>query len=209
MTTTPKDFVLMHIDPNYDAQKAHEYYIRTRKLKGRKRGVKKLTGDLANENANTVVRPELRGKFIPKGTPKAGLVTTERQAQVEARVKALQGKLQLLEAVLRKLLSEAQGSSTTKKRTKSATPGSKKTAATSKRKELTAAQKSDKAKKAKAAYKKAHPNSASAQKKERAKKIEEVKAQIKQVKADLKAALERARQDIAKPKLAAASRQSS
>ena len=35
----PNGSVLMHDRSPYDPKKAHEYYLRTRKLKGRKKGV--------------------------------------------------------------------------------------------------------------------------------------------------------------------------
>lgn len=67
----------------YDPQKAHEYYMRTRKLKGRKKG---------SAAAAPVGRP--RGKAQPKAKPKPK--TPEQKAAVRAkqRAQAITNKLQ-------------------------------------------------------------------------------------------------------------------
>lgn len=75
----PDGTILMHAGRPYDPVKAHEYYLRTRKLKGRKRGQ---------------AQP-------PKVDPKA-------KANAAATVARLQKKIQLLEAELRKRKEEAK-----------------------------------------------------------------------------------------------------
>lgn len=188
----PEEFIMIHAAVPYDPVKAHDYYLRNRKLKGRRPGAKvppkKLTGDLANEVTDTVVRPEFRGKFIPKGTPKSAVITTERQLQVEARVKELKGKLTILNAILKQLVGKAQGTSApaTKKTSSTKSADSKTPAAD--RKPLTSAEKADAAKKQKIRYQKQHPDAGKNTKENKA-KIAEVRAKIQQVQSELKAAV--------------------
>lgn len=198
---TPNEFILSHAAQRiYDPVKAHQYYLRTRKLKGRRKGVApapKLTGDLAIEKTNTIVKD---GKVIPDPNvplPKM-TITARRQAEVQARVKELRGKLEVLHTILNTLLKDATGGTThtrAKRATKSVATKSRSAVTQKDRKALTGAQKQEKAKKARAKYQKEHPQSQRTQKaQDKKQKIAEVKQKIEEVKRELTAALERARQ---------------
>ena len=84
----------------YDVDQAHEYYLRTRKLKGRKAGVKKTTTS----------RVPAAKKLAPghKGSVGAKSITQVRQAAVNGRVAGLQAKLAKLETLLQELLAKAK-----------------------------------------------------------------------------------------------------
>lgn len=116
----------------YDPGKAHEYYLRTRKLKGRRRAAATSGG-----------RPEPHSAPAgPKGpvrqTPK------QKQALAAARVAAIQKRLDALKEVLAQLVEQA------KKRSGVETqPDKKSTAETKDSKPKTAAEKKKDAKAAK------------------------------------------------------------
>lgn len=180
MATTPERFILKHARAPYDPVKAHEYYIRTRKLKGRKVGLAIATA--RNLGAHRVA-PKLSTQ-----TQKPVSLSVINQAAVKSRVDALEGKLKILQAILTKLVNEAKGSTPTKKATKTKSVATKtKSAASKDRKPLTTTQKRDRAKKAKIRYQKLHPQSEAAARKQ---KIAEVKAKIEEVRAQLKEALD-------------------
>lgn len=210
---TAEQFILSHAKTPYDPVKAHQYYIQNRQLKGRRKGSvipPRLSGDLAKENTGTVALHP--GVFQPKGTPKAALITTERQAQVQVRVKALQAKLSILGAILKQLVADANGTST-KKTTRTTKGISSKakgsSSAGSNRKPLTATQKRDAAKKQKVRYKKTHPNAGVTKSQERQRQIKEVKQKIEQVRNELKAAIANARHLAANSQPAATGRRNS
>ena len=76
----PNGEVIRHDGEAYDPAKAHEYYMRTRKLKGRKKG-----------SAN------------PPGAQTVGAVPTEqRKKELTQRVQKLESKLKDLEALIAK-----------------------------------------------------------------------------------------------------------
>src|SRR5690348_10480208 len=101
LVQTPEEFISHAIQRTYDPVKAHAYYLRTRHLKGRRKMAKitttnvrkkgKLTGDLAIED--TTNRVNNQGQLI-RTTP--ALISVKRQSEVQARVKELRGKLQIL-----------------------------------------------------------------------------------------------------------------
>lgn len=117
----------------YDSAKRREYYLRTRKLKGRKPGVKPA----------------------PKPKPTRAQRQAARRKKLEAQVEALKGRLEKLRAALKILTEQAQARSGIK-------PDSskKKTSSTTKKtdsKKLTTAQKA-KAAKASAEYREKNPD---------------------------------------------------
>lgn len=197
---TAEQFILSHASAIYDPVKAHQYYLRTRELKGRKKAfVTNKSGESAKENTGTIALHP--GVFQPKGTPKGQLISTVRQQQVEVRVKELQGKLSILSAILKQLVADANGSGTKKtvKTTRSISSKAKtSSSAGSNRKPLTATQKRDAAKKQQVRYKKAHPNAGKVTGAQRQKQIQEVKQKIEQVRNELKAAIANARNLAAK-----------
>lgn len=126
---------------DYDAIKRREYYLRTRKLKGRKPGVKKT--------------PSKKPKAPPK--PTRAQRQAARHKKLEAQVDALKARLEKLRDVLAELTRQAQARSGVKPKT---TP--KKAASSAKKapeKKLTTAQKA-KAAKASKEYRKKNPDKA-------------------------------------------------
>lgn len=187
---TPETFILEHAQKPYDPVKAHDYYIRTRKLKGRRKGSTPAPASTQGGQRGSVGRPRMA--TAPQVT-----ITSQRQAEVKARVEQLQAKLNILNAILKKLIKDAQGDKPATKKstktTKSKSVATKKSSAAD-RKPLTVAQKQEAAKKQRIRYKKTHPNAGKTTSKERQAKIEEVRKQIEQVKAELKAAIAKARE---------------
>lgn len=183
---TPEAFIMSHADLRvYDPIKAHEYYLRTRKLKGRTK--KSIPVKVSNSDA---VSPSF---LHPKPKAQGQLVSVIRQKESEARIKArvaeLKSKLDVLKAILNQLVKDATKNSTSVKTPKNSeatkSPSEKKD-----RKALTGAQKVEKAKKAKIQYQKEHPES---ERQARQRQIKEVQAKIQEVESKLKAALESAR----------------
>lgn len=118
----PNGEILMHAGVPYDPVKAHEYYVRTRKLKGRKKGTRPTAS-------------AVRGARLPvKGNP----VLVKQRKEAAARVASLQKTLAKLQDALKTKMAEAKKAEQKSKR-------SAKEAA----KPDTAAEKSDKAREAK------------------------------------------------------------
>jgi hypothetical protein len=177
----------------YDRQKAHEYYLRTRKLKGRKKGTQKP--DLSSIRPGSHARGGI-GKKASKATKSPAQLRSETQAKV-AGIKA---KITKLEAALKALIKESESS---KSKTKAKTPEKSGSKSESNSKPLTAAQKADK-KKDNAEYYDKHKKPA--EKKETGlsemtteQKIEEVRAQLKQARAQLRAAMSKAGRPTTQP----------
>lgn len=96
---TPEEFVedyLAHAGKYYDPAKAREYYLRTRKLKGRKAATAEATV----------------GRHPPKAAPpprRSGPQTAkQKQALATARVAAIQKRLDALKEVLAQLVEQAK-----------------------------------------------------------------------------------------------------
>ena len=85
---TPTEFELQHL-AIYDPVRAHEYYLRTRKLKGRQRGPGEQPEGFAKANAR---RHEL--------------AKPRQRRELQARVRSLEGKLRKLEAKIREMEHE-------------------------------------------------------------------------------------------------------
>ena len=141
----PDGTTLMHAGRPYDPKKAHEYYLRTRKLKGRKKGqynpavaslAKRLAG-MSDEQIHQEIqksknpaekkliqimlgnRQKIRGKQKPKATP-------EEKAAAARRVASLQSKLGELNQKLKEAMAKARKSEAKKKRGPTAADKSKK-----------------------------------------------------------------------------------
>lgn len=173
----PDDSALLHATKPYDPQKAREYYLRTRELKGRKSGSKETPIGR---------RPAAPSK--QKSHPKASnlrLVAESRQASLEVRLNNLRD-------VLAKLLEKAKEGIDTE--TKS-DPATKKTSdsKSSKQEPLTGAAKAKAAKASKDYYEKNKEPSAKDDEKLK-ERIEEVRQKILKIREELKAAIEKARQ---------------
>lgn len=173
-------------DPDYDPIKAREYYLRTRKLKGRHPAAPPPVP--VGRHPAKVLPVKKHAAPLAKSTakPKRKSAAQERK-EAEAHVAALQGKLDQLHKVLAALVKAAKARSGVKPVAPAKKAAPKKTAGhqpTAKEK-LTAAQKAKKAKDAKDAYDKAHPDAKAA---ELTKKIAEVTQKIHDMKAEIAAA---------------------
>jgi len=83
----------------YDANYARQYYLRTRKLKGRKHGTHPDTGLARNSRARSGAQPK-----------KDPAVRARQRQALAARIKTLEGKLTQLEAKIRKRAQEERAS---------------------------------------------------------------------------------------------------
>ena len=140
--------VLKH---EYDAQKAHEYYLRTRELQGHSRDP-----DMVRTPVRSAVQPKsspISKKPATKAAvrkPAAPKETIEqRRARIAAATEQLKAKLEQLREVLRKLVDEAKIRSGGE-----AVKDGAKPAAEEKPSEQTPAEKADQAKKAHDYYEK-------------------------------------------------------
>lgn len=93
---TPTEFQLenlTHFMPGYDPQKAHEYYLRTRQLKGRKKSTQPLptSGRTSGKQLPAHRRP--KGEISPK---------VQQKAHLQANITNLQAKLVNLKAMIAK-----------------------------------------------------------------------------------------------------------
>lgn len=173
----------------YDRVKAHEYYLRTRKLKGRKPAAAKPA--LSSIKPGTHATPKKAG--IGK---KASVATKKSPAQLrsdaQARVASIKGRLAKLESALKALLKETKSSKTKTKTPEKAATKSKSTSDT----HLTAAQKNAKKRANKEYYdkhKKPAEKKTGTHEMTDEQKIEHLRSQIRQARAQLKAAVAQAR----------------
>ena len=99
----PDGTTLMHGSAPYDPVKAREYYLRTRKLKGRKKGVARpLKGKKPRRSKAFTVQVD--GKTY-KLSPRQ---LAEQKAYAEKRVLGIKKKLTQLNAELKKKMAEAR-----------------------------------------------------------------------------------------------------
>jgi hypothetical protein len=82
---------LVHL---YDAEKAHEYYIKNRELKGRKKGV-------ADTISTGVSRAAIPAHAKPKHAPVPSPVSAKQKAELKANVASLQDRLHKLEKLIK------------------------------------------------------------------------------------------------------------
>lgn len=196
--------VLMHAGRPYDPKKAHEYYLRTRNLKGRKKGqydphlatlAKRLAGmsdeqiheeikkskNPAEKKLITIMlgnRQRIHGKAPTK--PKA---TPEQKAAAAGRVSSLQSKLADLNQKLKVAMAKARKSDAKKKR------GPTKAEKSKQARESKKYRKSHKQKLANKRNTAASKDKASG--KSRADSVESIKSDIAETKGRLKKAIER------------------
>lgn len=172
----------------YDPAKAREYYLRTRKLKGKR------------PTTATLVGPGRGGRRPTKGVGRVGgkanrSNTKSRRAELLAQKKALEKRLDRLREVLAQRVKEAKGRSGVAKKPKKDEKGSAPETqvdkadrnSSEKGKPLTSKQKSEKAKKAKEAYEKEHPNTLSEDVDILKEQIKDIQAKIKKTIADAQA----------------------
>lgn len=159
------DSALLHGRAPYDPNKAHEYYLRTRQLHGRKAG----SGQSSSG----------RKGAAPKAAAKP------HQSQKE-KVAALEKRLTRLKSVLAQLVKEAKARSGVK----SQPTATKKTAASSTgggSKRTTAQERREAAKRSEA-YRRKHP-----EKQKPSDEVEALQKQIKEIRAKIEKAVEEAR----------------
>lgn len=175
----------------YDPVKAREYYLRTRKLKGRPRGKttwsKEEFKKHATGNEGTYARPG--------GKPNRSK-TKSRREELLRQQEALEKRLDRLRDVLAELVEAAKkrsgGDPNKKADEKDKAPETQadkadRNAAEKDAKPLTSKQKADKAKAAKEAYEREHPNSLSTD-------VEILREQVKDIQGKIQDALAAARE---------------
>lgn len=96
------EFIENVLQHEYDPQKAHEYYLRTRELKGRTPSSTSPTPLATRTGVGT--------SSSPRRTPLTQTAEQHRQ-EVKARVEALQSRLEALRKVLQELVRLAQARS--------------------------------------------------------------------------------------------------
>jgi hypothetical protein len=133
---TPTEYELQHISL-YDPIKAHEYYLRTRKLKGRKRGSTPSTSSFAR-GLSSGIDPRT-GKAMEQIHREA---RAKQRKELSDRIRSLSSKLQKLEAKIREI--EAEEASEDRKG-----QAKKERAAKEREKPDTAAEKAEKARESK------------------------------------------------------------
>lgn len=175
------DSALFH-SGTYDPVKAREYYLRTRKLKGRHPGQQPTT---SGRSSSAPVRSG--------GKPNRA-DTKSRRAELEAQKKLLTSRLDHLRKVLEELVAAAKkrGGVDKHKHEHGKAPETAKDKADrnkdqKKAKPLTAAQKAKKAKAAKDQYEKEHPNSLSTD-------VHILQAQVEDIHKKIQAQLDLARE---------------
>lgn len=174
---------------NYDPRKAHEYYLRTRHLRGRKSASPQATG--------SSVKPSSNVQTLQKRT----------HAQNEAQLEALLGRLADLRALLKKRVEEAQAKSGVKDNSQEkqhkkditdhldkTSPADKQKAAKGSSPRSTVQQRREDAKRARENYKKKHKTPAQSEPSVKA-QIEEVQAKIKEIESRLRDVVAQARRD--------------
>lgn len=183
MSQTAEDFILRHAQVPYDPQRAHEYYLRTRELKGRKKGSK-------------LPDVKLPKSAIAKADPHK-MTAAQRREQAHARVVAIQARLDRLKEVLAQLVEQAQSRSGAKPSSAEkakATEPAKQTANT-KEKPKTAQQKKEDAKTARERYQKEHQSPAQQEEALRA-QVKDVEKRIHEIRQQLKDSIQQARNRI-------------
>lgn len=164
----------------YDAARAHEYYLKNRQLKGRKRAAPKPTSSREVGRRPTHAPPRVGGK--PNRSD-----TKSRRAELLAQKKALEKRLDRLREVLEEAVKAAKKRSGSQEKDRA--PEEKHDKADRNKAEkgknpLTQKQKREKAKKAKEDYEKEHPNSLSQDVKILHAQIADIQAKIKKALSD-------------------------
>jgi hypothetical protein len=177
----------------YDPVKAHNYYMEVRKLKGKKSGGQSppvLRRKPGSSNSSSGHRVPSKAQFAKKN-PK------QLRSEADARVASIRVRLGKLTAHLDQLMKEAVARDDAKNKSKAKDTKSTTPQKTSDSK-LTAAQKQQKQvadKKYYEEHKKPAPTNASKPtEKDHQAEIDRVRAQITQVRVQLKAAIQKARQ---------------
>lgn len=164
------DSFLLHYSKGYDPAKARAYYLRTRKLKGRRQGLSQLTEEqiAAQVKARKERKQAAKEAFEKAATGNEGKydryrppTPEQRREQLKKQRAELEARFKRLQDVLEKLVEAAKARSgvETKSEKQSSTKTPSKEKATSKESTkkdspLTTAEKKEKAAKAKEEYQK-------------------------------------------------------
>lgn len=187
MSYNPDDINLLHADRVYDPQKAREYYLRTRKLKGRRPTTASIESPGRGGRRIQTIRPQGSPSVRPAGKGNS------RQAELKAQKEALEKRLDRLKEVLREAVAAAKArsggdpnksSSESEKDKAPETPKDKadRNKEQKKDKPESPAQKKERAKKAKEAYEKENPGSLSQD-------VEILQAQVRDIREKIQKAL--------------------
>lgn len=113
----PDGTILMHVRTPYDPVKAHEYYLRTRQLKGRKLGQERiptrrspLTGDTTLQTYSVVLPDGQRIVLTKKQLDEQKAYAAQRVRQIKENLKELGTKLReaMAEAKAKKAKAERE-----------------------------------------------------------------------------------------------------
>lgn len=177
------DSALLKHEAPYNPDKAREYYLRTRKLKGRR---------------PTTATPTSagRGGRRPTTAVKSRDKTKSRQEELKAQKAALEKRLDRLRDVLKELVDAAQSRSgidqpEKKKAAKDAAAKTSKAGSGKSDKDLTTSQKREKAQKAKKEYDKDHGATLTQD-------VEALKKKVTEIRAKIEKALDDAREQAKK-----------
>jgi chromosome segregation ATPase len=174
------DSSLLHAEQPYDPQKAREYYLRTRKLKGRRRGSAVQNTSTRSSTASAAAKQKAK----PKKT------AAQKRKEVEIQVAALKKRLARLKEVLAELVKAAQKRSGVDKPDPKHKADSKSNAKDAK--PQTAQQKREAAKRAKENYEK------NKDKQTPEKELADLKKEIKAIRAKIQKALDDAKKQNAR-----------
>ena len=183
------DSILIHYSEGYDPVKAREYYLRTRKLKGRPRGSQQESPGRPRGNSSTYGSGQSSGNY-------QNASAAERQKELAAQRDALKKRLDRLREVLRELVKDAKKRSGVKTPDKASTSSTKSSSSTkksttkskteSKSKPLTAQQKREKNKAAREEYAKENRGKKPAL----AKEVDQLRRQVKDIENRIRKAIQ-------------------
>lgn len=102
--------ILLHAEAPYDPVKAHEYYIRTRKLKGRKKGRALTPAKSSDKTLFPVTRSSTYSVRTAKGVTikLTAQQLAERRKYTAERIDKIKKRLEELNIKLRKMMSETK-----------------------------------------------------------------------------------------------------
>lgn len=161
------DFILKHVELPYNPIKRHEYYLKTRQLKGRN---KNINISLPSKSVSSIKQNLVKRSFNNKEE------IQKRRDKVDVRIKVLNEKLDKLRGILKDLKQQSDDNKKSENN-KEQTPV--------KRKELTAAEKKEAAKEAQKSREKEMETSPDQKLKEVLQKIAAVQKQIKEAREKL------------------------
>jgi hypothetical protein len=108
MLHLPDGEVLMHGDSTYDPAKAREYYLRTRKLKGRQKGVSVVPAGQSSASGPVTVSRAVTISYKGKSYKLSSKQYAEQKAYAAQRVGEIKTKIHKLESALKVKMAEAR-----------------------------------------------------------------------------------------------------